>query len=147
MNMHATSAPVYLRVPQSQRALVASRPRVACKASRSRALSVRTVGEAHTATTSYKCFDAKAETSLKAEWDKRLAAMQAMQGFQSFELEETAPGEFTSKQTWASKEAYEQWMLSDVRRKSHFFGNIYQLQTKDKWSVPEDFMPVIPLEK
>eukprot|EP00959_Pyramimonas_sp_CCMP1952_P419818 8793674-Pyramimonas_sp.AAC.2 len=29
-----------------------------------------------------------------------------------------------------------------MQRKSHFFGKIYQYTTKDKYSVPEEFMPI-----
>jgi hypothetical protein len=43
---------------------------------------------------------------------------------------------------WESKEAYESWMDSDEKRKSHFFGDIFQYKTKDKYSVMEEFMPV-----
>jgi len=44
---------------------------------------------------------------------------------------------------WDSKETYEAWMDSDEKRKSHFFGDIYQYKTKDKYSVMEEFMPVL----
>mmetsp|Transcript_9459 Transcript_9459/g.19586 ORF Transcript_9459/g.19586 Transcript_9459/m.19586 type:complete len:158 (-) Transcript_9459:429-902(-) len=96
----------------------------------------------YTAENQYKCMDQVSITNLKAEWAKRESAMKALQGFKAFSLQEVSPSEFVASQTWASKDAYETWMDSDFKRKSHFFGNIYQYTTKDKYSVPEEFMPI-----
>mmetsp|Transcript_12142 Transcript_12142/g.16550 ORF Transcript_12142/g.16550 Transcript_12142/m.16550 type:complete len:148 (+) Transcript_12142:121-564(+) len=96
----------------------------------------------YTAENKYKCKDSKAAENLRAEWAKREAAMRTLPGFTSFELKEIGGGVFAASQTWDSKAEYEGWMDSDYKRKSHFYGNIYQFSTKDKYSVPEEFMPV-----
>ena len=50
--------------------------------------------------------------------------------------------EYAFEQKWASKEAYEAYMNTPGRRRSHLTVGVYQRLPKDKWSVPENFTPV-----
>mmetsp|Transcript_14071 Transcript_14071/g.17058 ORF Transcript_14071/g.17058 Transcript_14071/m.17058 type:complete len:174 (-) Transcript_14071:244-765(-) len=97
----------------------------------------------YVATNRYMCMDDDAVTSLKAEWERRRAAMEVLPGFTEFVLKKgDKPGEWVATQTWESRETYEEWMETPLRRQSHFFGEIYQFNTENKWSVPEDYMPI-----
>ncbi|CAL52976.1 unnamed product [Ostreococcus tauri] len=51
--------------------------------------------------------------------------------------------EYAFEQTWASKEAYEAYMNTPARRRSHLTVGVYQRLPKDKWSVPENFTPLL----
>ena len=50
--------------------------------------------------------------------------------------------EYAFEQKWASKEAYEAYMNTPQRRRSHLTVGVYQRLPKDKWSVPDNFTPV-----
>eukprot|EP00241_Pyramimonas_parkeae_P009767 CAMPEP_0114253254 /NCGR_PEP_ID=MMETSP0058-20121206/16287_1 /TAXON_ID=36894 /ORGANISM="Pyramimonas parkeae, CCMP726" /LENGTH=143 /DNA_ID=CAMNT_0001367273 /DNA_START=59 /DNA_END=490 /DNA_ORIENTATION=+ len=91
----------------------------------------------------YKCLNLAAKNNLLSEWDSRKSNMSSMPGFLGFSLQEVEEGVYEATQTWASKEAYEAWMDSDEKRKSHFFGDIFQFPSKDKYNVQEEFMPIM----
>eukprot|EP00242_Pyramimonas_sp_CCMP2087_P007040 CAMPEP_0198199046 /NCGR_PEP_ID=MMETSP1445-20131203/2380_1 /TAXON_ID=36898 /ORGANISM="Pyramimonas sp., Strain CCMP2087" /LENGTH=153 /DNA_ID=CAMNT_0043868757 /DNA_START=71 /DNA_END=532 /DNA_ORIENTATION=- len=97
----------------------------------------------YSAENKYKCADAFSCQSLKSEWQNRESKMKSFSGFVSFSLQEVSPQVYAAVQVWNSKEEYEAWMGSDFKRKSHFSGSIYQYTTKDKYSVPEEFMPIL----
>jgi quinol monooxygenase YgiN len=50
--------------------------------------------------------------------------------------------EYAFEQKWATKEAYEAYMNTPQRRRSHLTVGVYQRLPKDKWSVPDNFTPV-----
>ncbi len=82
---------------------------------------------------------------LKDEMASRQTAMKAAPGFVSCDFH-PGPGvnEHTFKQQWSTKQAYEDYMNTPERRRSHLAAGVYQYLPKDKWSVPENFTPLLP---
>ncbi len=78
------------------------------------------------------------------EMDARQALMKTLPGFTSCKLTAGSGNEFTFEQEWTTKQAYEDYMNHPQRRKSHLAAGIYQYMPKDKWSVPENFTPILP---
>lgn len=95
----------------------------------------------YTATNRFNVPEAVHQAQFKAEVQKREAAMKAMAGFVSCELAQ-AGDDFTFTQTWESKETYEAWMDSPERFRSHFGQGVWQYKPENKWSVPEEFVPL-----
>jgi heme-degrading monooxygenase HmoA len=89
--------------------------------------------------------DATVVARFQDEMAARQALMKTLAGFTSCNLS-AGPGasEFTFEQEWTTKQAYEDYMNDPRRRKSHLAAGIYQYLPKDKWSVPENFTPILP---
>lgn len=89
--------------------------------------------------------DAAVVKRLKDEMASRQTAMKAAPGFVSCDFH-PGPGvnEHTFKQQWSTKQAYEDYMNTPERRRSHLAAGVYQYLPKDKWSVPENFTPLLP---
>ena len=51
--------------------------------------------------------------------------------------------EYSVVQTWTDKRAYEAWMNTPFRRRSHLPPTVWQFRTANKFSVPEEFNPFV----
>jgi heme-degrading monooxygenase HmoA len=85
---------------------------------------------------------------LVSEIEKREKLMKTLPGYTSSALT-SGPneGEFSFTQEWETKQAYEDYMNHPSRRRSHMAAGVYQYLPKDKWSVPENFTPILPTPK
>ena len=72
--------------------------------------------------------------------------MKTMPDYVSSQLTEIGANAYEFSQEWKTKEGFERWMNTPERRRSHFPVGVYQYLPKDKWSVPENFAPVIKLK-
>ena len=63
-------------------------------------------------------------------------------GAQEAKLVKIKANEYAFEQKWASKDAYEAYMNTPRRRRSHLAVGVYQRAPKDKFSVPENFTPL-----
>lgn len=88
--------------------------------------------------------DAAIVQRFQEEMAARQALMKTLPGFTSCKLTAGSGNEFTFEQEWTTKQAYEDYMNHPQRRKSHLAAGIYQYMPKDKWSVPENFTPILP---
>ena len=77
------------------------------------------------------------------EIDSRERLMKGMEDYVQSSLRELGSNEYEFSQEWKTKAGYEKYMNTPERRKSHFPVGVYQYLPKDKWSVPENFAPVI----
>ena len=85
---------------------------------------------------------------LVSEIESREKLMKSLAGYSSSSLASgPADGEFTFTQEWTTKQAYEDYMNHPQRRRSHMAAGVYQYLPKDKWSVPENFTPILPNPK
>ncbi|MDA9098433.1 antibiotic biosynthesis monooxygenase [bacterium] len=85
---------------------------------------------------------------LVSEMESREKLMKTLPGYTSSSLTSgPAPGEFSFTQEWTTKQAYEDYMNHPARRRSHIAAGVYQYMPKDKWSVPENFTPILPTPK
>ena len=78
-----------------------------------------------------------------SEMDGRERKMKTMPDYTSSSLREVGTNTYEFTQEWKTKVGYESWMNTPERRRSHFPVGVYQYLPKDKWSVPENFAPVI----
>ena len=81
------------------------------------------------------------------EMNGRVEKMKTMKDYVRSSLTEVGGNEWEFEQEWETKEGYERWMNESERRKSHFPNGVYQIMPKDKWSVPENFAPIIKRRK
>ena len=51
--------------------------------------------------------------------------------------------ELVVSQAWKDKAAYEAWMNTPVRRRSHLPPTVWQFRPANKYSVPEEFSPFV----
>ncbi|CAL6446066.1 unnamed protein product [Bathycoccus prasinos] len=72
--------------------------------------------------------------------------MKTMPDYVSSQLTEIGANAYEFSQEWKTKEGFERWMNTPERRRSHFPIGVYQYLPKDKWSVPENFAPVIKVK-
>jgi hypothetical protein len=72
--------------------------------------------------------------------------MKTMPDYVSSQLTEIGANVYEFSQEWKTKEGFERWMNTPERRRSHFPVGVYQYLPKDKWSVPENFAPVIKVK-
>lgn len=92
--------------------------------------------------------DAEVARRLVATIESREKLMRTLPGYTSSSLTSGArPGEYVFKQEWETKQAYEDYMNHPQRRRSHMAPGVYQYMPKDKWSVPENFTPILPEPK
>jgi len=80
------------------------------------------------------------------EMQFREQKMKTMPDYTSSSLKEVGANTYEFSQEWKTKEGFEGWMNTPERRRSHFPVGVYQYLPKDKWSVPENFAPVIKLK-
>lgn len=107
-------------------------------------------GVPYVASNTFVVLDADAEVArrLVAEIESREKLMRTLPGYTSSSLTSGArPGEYVFKQEWETKQAYEDYMNHPQRRRSHMAPGVYQYMPKDKWSVPENFTPILPEPK
>jgi|TARA_B110000977_G_scaffold166524_1_gene214435 heme-degrading monooxygenase HmoA len=82
------------------------------------------------------------------EIETREKLMKTLEGYTSSALTGgSAAGEFSFTQEWTTKQAYEEYMNHPQRRRSHMAAGVWQYMPKDKWSVPENFTPILPATK
>lgn len=92
--------------------------------------------------------DAEVVKRFVLEIESREALMKTLPGFTSCALTSgPGAGEYTFTQEWETKVAYEDFMNHPKRRRSHMAPGVYQYLPKDKWSVPENFTPILPEKK
>ena len=85
---------------------------------------------------------------LVSEIESREKLMKTLPGYTSSALASgPGEGEFSFTQEWETKQAYEDYMNHPQRRRSHMAAGVYQYLPKDKWSVPENFTPILPTPK
>ena len=80
------------------------------------------------------------------EMQFREQKMKTMPDYTSSSLKEVGANTYEFSQEWKTKEGFEGWMNTPERRRSHFPVGVYQYLPNDKWSVPENFAPVIKLK-
>lgn len=73
----------------------------------------------------------------------RVEAMKQHDGLLECTIEDKGEGLYTITQSWSSREAYERWMKSPHRRRSHFGKGVWQFKTGSKYEVPEEYVPFI----
>mmetsp|Transcript_10956 Transcript_10956/g.17566 ORF Transcript_10956/g.17566 Transcript_10956/m.17566 type:complete len:151 (+) Transcript_10956:69-521(+) len=81
------------------------------------------------------------------EMRRRETLMASLPGFTHCGLTKDGAHEYTFAQEWATKQAYEDYMNNPERRRSHMAVGVYQYLPSDKWSVPENFTPILPTPK
>ena len=82
------------------------------------------------------------------EIETREKLMKTLEGYTSSALTGgSAAGEFSFTQEGTTKQAYEEYMNHPQRRRSHMAAGVWQYMPKDKWSVPENFTPILPATK
>mmetsp|Transcript_61462 Transcript_61462/g.194543 ORF Transcript_61462/g.194543 Transcript_61462/m.194543 type:complete len:167 (+) Transcript_61462:708-1208(+) len=87
--------------------------------------------------------DSVIKRQLLDELSARERIMKLQGGFVDVSVAELPDEEFLVSQTWASKEDYEKWMDCDFRMKSHLPTGVCQYKAVSRWSVPEEFLPVV----
>lgn len=95
----------------------------------------------------YRVVDPAMGAQFEAEHAARRAAAEPLPGFVSYELAKLAPvdgcAEYCATVTWRDKPAYEAWMNTPARRRSHPPQGVWQYRTANKFSVPEEFCPFV----
>ncbi len=102
----------------------------------------------YVASNRYRLVDASMAAQFEAVHAERAAAAASAPGYVSYELLPLppAPGgqaEYAATATFVGKEAYEAWMNTPARRRSHPPQGVWQYRTANKFSVPEEFCPFV----
>jgi antibiotic biosynthesis monooxygenase (ABM) superfamily enzyme len=96
----------------------------------------------------YRLVEPSKAAQFEAEHAARAAAAAATPGYVSYALTPLPPSasslpEYSATATFDSKEAYEAWMNTPARRRSHLPQGVWQYRTANKFSVPEEFCPFV----